>query len=58
LGDVVTNNETPEGNLSREQLANNIVKIALYAVLIWFVFSGKIDWDQAGQAKDFLEPGN
>ena len=43
------------GNMSREKLVHNLVKLGIYAVLLYLVFSGKIDFDQANDAKDFIQ---
>ena len=51
---ILTKNDSPEGVLSREKLVHSLVKMAIYAVLLYMVFSGKIDFDQANEAKDFI----
>ena len=56
IGDAMTSNESPQGVLNREQLANNLVKIGIYVVLIYLVLSGKIGWDEAEAAKEFVQP--
>ena len=43
------------GTMSREKLVHNLVKMGVYAILIWLALSGKISWDDADQAKEFLQ---
>lgn len=53
-GDLLNKNETSEGSMTKEKLLHSIIKMSIYAVLIYLAFSGKIDFDQAEQAKDFI----
>ena len=52
--EIATKTDTPEGQVSREKLVFHIIKFIIYGVLIYLVFSGRIDFDQAEQAKEFL----
>ena len=54
VSEVVNSTSTPEGNINKEQLIHNAIKIVIYIVLIYMVFSGKIDFEQAEQAKEFI----
>ena len=59
LGDVVENLtessfEAPEGVLDKIKLMFQVLRIAILCVLLYMVFSGKIDFEQAEQAKEFL----
>ena len=53
--EVFNATDTPEGEMNREKLVHHLVKLGIYAVLLYLVFSGKIDFDQAEQAKEFLQ---
>ena len=53
-GDLLNKNETGAGSMTKEKLLHNIVKIAVYSILLYLAFSGKISMDQAEQAKDFI----
>jgi hypothetical protein len=55
VSSLLNKNETPEGVISREALVKSLVKIAIYAILVYMVFSNKIDWQQASDAKDFIQ---
>ena len=55
MGEVVNSTSTPEGSINREQLIHNLIKMGIYAVLIYLVFSGKISWDDASSAKEFVQ---
>ena len=59
LGDLVDNLtegtfDAPEGVLDKNKLIFQIVRITILVVLLYLVFSGKIDFDEAEQAKEFL----
>ena len=54
LSEVLNDTDTPEGEMNREKLVHNLIKMGIYAVLLYLVFSGKIDFDQAQDAKDFI----
>ncbi len=55
VSEVVNSTTTPEGNINKEQLIHNVIKIAIYVALIYMVFSGKISWDDASNAKEFIQ---
>ena len=55
VGEVVNSTASPEGSINREQLIHNVIKIAIYVVLLYLLFSGKIDMEQAEFGKDFVE---
>lgn len=57
FSDIMTSSKDAglSGTLSREKFVSNMVKIGIYAILIWLVLAGKISWDDAGQAKEFLQ---
>ena len=33
--DLLNKNESPEGTMTREKLIHNVIKIAIYAALLW-----------------------
>ena len=60
IGDVVENLtessfEAPEGMLDKNKLMFQVLRIAILCVLLYMVFSGKIDFEEAEQAKEFLD---
>ena len=55
MGEVVNSTSTPEGSINREQLIHHLVKLGIYAVLLWLLFSGKISQDEAEFGKDFIQ---
>ena len=60
LGDVVENItegtfDAPEGMLDKNKLMFQVLRIAILCVLLYMVFSGKIDFEEAEQAKQFLD---
>jgi len=52
--DFLNRNETMEGEMTKEKLVHNLVKITIYAVLVYLVFSGKLTWEDAEGAKSFI----
>ena len=58
LGSVASNildrNGSPVGMVDTKTMPIKIMKMVIYAVLIYLVLSGKIDFDQAEQAKELL----
>ena len=59
LGDVIENItegtfDAPEGTLDKNKLMFQVLRIAILCVLLYMVFSGKIDFEEAEQAKEFL----
>ena len=52
--EMLSQTDTPEGEMNREKLLYHIFKFIIYGVLIYLVFSGRIDFDQAEQAKEFI----
>ena len=60
VGDVVDNItegtfEAPEGVLDTNKLLYSTLRLAVLCVLLYLAFSGKIDFEQAEQAKDFIK---
>lgn len=59
VGDVVENVtegtfQSPEGNLDKNKLIFQVIRFAALAVLLYLVFSGKISFEEAENAKEFL----
>ena len=59
LGDLVDNItestfDAPEGVLDKNKLIFQIVRIAILCILLYLVFSGKISFEEAEDAKQFL----
>ena len=54
IGSILDKNGTDEGQVDPQNLVQNLMKVAVYAVLIYLVFSGRIDMDQAETAKEFI----
>ena len=54
LSDVLNKTDREPGKISPERLASNLVKIAIYCLLLWMVYNGKISFDDAERAKDFI----
>ena len=54
VSEVVNSTSTPEGAINREQLIHNLIKMAIYAVLLYLAFSGKISFEEAEDAKGFI----
>ena len=54
VSDIVTPNDAPEGELTKEKLINNLVKIGIYVILISLALTGNIEWDDAEKAKSFV----
>ena len=42
------------GNVDKKELMPQLVKIGIYVVLLYLVFSGKLDMSQAENYKDFI----
>jgi len=42
------------GNVDKKELPAQLVKIGIYVVLLYLVFSGKLDMSQAEDFKDFI----
>ena len=55
ISQVLTKNDTPEGSMSREALAKSLIKLGIYAVLLYLVFSGKLDMSEAEDYKEFIQ---
>ena len=51
---VLDRNGSPVGKVDAKTMPIKIMKVVIYAVLLYLVFSGKIDFEQAGQAKEFI----
>ena len=58
LGSVASNildrNGSPVGMVDTKTMPIKVMKMVIYAVLIYLVLAGKIDFDQAEQAKSLL----
>ena len=54
MSEVVNSTSTPEGAINKEQLIHNVIKMAIYAVLLYLVFSGKMSLEDAEGAKGFI----
>ena len=52
--ELLTNTDTPEGTMNREKAILHAGKLIIYLVLIYLALSGRLTWDQAEEAKDFL----
>ncbi len=52
--DILNKNDREEGTLSREQLIHNIIKMAIYAVLVYFFLKGDITLEEVEEAKDMI----
>ena len=55
ISQVLNKNDTPEGSISREALVKSLVKLGIYAVLLYLVFSGKLDMSDAQDYKEFIQ---
>ncbi len=60
IGDLADNilTETvksPAGSVDKGDMVTKLVRLALLVGLLYLVFSGKLDMDQADTAKDFLD---
>jgi hypothetical protein len=44
----------PEGHLQSDRWIFHVIKLSIYAVLLYMLLSGKIDMEQATQAKEFI----
>ena len=59
VGDVVDNItegtfQAPEGTLDKNKLYYSIWRLTILCVLLYLVFSGKISFEDAEQAKEFI----
>ena len=56
VGDIVSNmdNQSPQGEVDGRDSPYLIIRYLIIGVLIYLVLSGKIDIDQANDAKDLL----
>jgi len=55
IANVLDNNSTPAGVMDKKELWPQLVQLAILAVLVYLVMSGKISWDDAEMAKDFIK---
>ena len=60
VGDVVDNItegtfEAPEGVLDKNKLIYSTVRLIILCVLLYLVFSGKISFEDAENAKEFIK---
>ena len=56
VGDVVSNldNEAPVGQFDTKEAWYTTIRYVIIAALLYLVISGKISWEEAEQAKEFL----
>ena len=59
VGDIADNvltetSNSPAGEFDPKDMWLRVVRLAILVVLLYLVFSGKIDMDQAEDAKEFL----
>ena len=58
VGEVASNvlddNGTESGKVDKKELPSTLIIIGIIAVLLYLALSGKIGWDEAEQAKDFI----
>ena len=58
LGSLASNfldsNATPTGEIDPKTMPVKIMKVVIYAVLLYLVISGKIDFSQATEYKEFI----
>ena len=52
--EMLNSTDTPEGEMNKEKMVHHLVKLAIYAALIYAVLSGKISWEDAESAKDLM----
>jgi hypothetical protein len=52
--EMMEKTDTPVGSMNREKAVHHALKLIIYAVILYLVFSGKIGWDDAEQAKDLI----
>jgi len=55
IANVLDNNSTPAGVMDKRELWPQLAQLAILAVLVYLVISGKISWDDAEMAKDFIK---
>ena len=53
---LLTKNTSPAGAVNRSQMVHSIVKMGVYAVLLYLVFSGRLTMEEAESAKEFITP--
>jgi len=53
-GELLNRNTSDEWSMTKGQLIHHLVKIGIYAVLMYLVFSGNIDFDNAEDIKSFM----
>ena len=51
---ILNDNSTPPGEVDHEELAPQLIKIGVYIVLAYLFISGKISFEDAEQAKEFI----
>jgi hypothetical protein len=51
---ILDNNNTPEGKIDKKELPVVVIRMVLLAILVYLAISGKIEWSDAEQAKDFI----
>ena len=54
LSNVLDQNGTDPGTVDPQSFAPQMMKIVIYVVLIYLALSGKLTWEDAEQAKSFI----
>ena len=58
VGEVASNvlddNGTESGKVDKKELPSILIRIGIIAVLLYLAMIGKIGWDEAEQAKEFI----
>jgi len=52
---ILNDNSTPAGEIDNNELPAQLIKIGIYVVLVYLVLSGKLSWDDAEIAKEFIQ---
>ena len=57
LGDniLTETSKSPAGTMDKNDMVTKLIRLGLLVVLLYFVFSGKLDMDSAEEFKDFLD---
>ena len=54
LSNILDKNGTEPGTVDPQSFAPQMMKIAIYIVLVYLALSGKLTWEDAAQAKEFI----
>ena len=54
LSNILDKNGTEPGTVDPQSFAPQMMKIAIYIVLVYLALSGKLTWEDAEQAKEFI----